>query len=432
MSTDPRLAASTPFSGSTREHQVALFVAEASRVLASSLDYATTLATVTRLAVPVFADFCAVHVLTQAGELELVSLAHAAPARVEAALLLTRRCPVDRTSPWGYAEVLRTGKPAFVRDLSQVARGFPPLQPGQLAAALDLGLRSIILQPLQARGRTFGVLALALAESGRTYTDADLEVAVEVAQRAAMAVDNARLYRESMADLRLQEEFVAVASHEIRTPLTTLKLQLHALKRLASRDGPDGGAHGLARLEAVESQVAQLERLVDDLLVVARRSAGRLVLDLSSVDLTALALDVIERLAFDAARANASVRLDAPGPVLGRWDRRLLEQIATNLLTNAIKYGNGGLIEVSVEAEGPVARLVVRDHGSGVALEDYARIFERFERSDPSGRTPGTGLGLWIVREFVGALGGKVRVRAADGGGSAFVVELPRDLAPTG
>jgi len=141
-------------------------------------------------------------------------------------------------------------------------------------------------------------------------------------------------------------------------------------------------------------------------------------------------VEVVVRNAEPSAQAGSPLRLDAPGPVLGTWDPGRLEQIAEALLANALKYGRGRPIDVRVESDGTTARLVVRDGGIGIAPEDQARIFERFERAAPARNYGGLGLGLWIVRQVVGAHGGRIRVDSKPGEGSPFTVELP--IAPTG
>jgi len=168
-----------------------------------------------------------------------------------------------------------------------------------------------------------------------------------------------------------------------------------------------------------------LARLIDDLLDVSRIAAGRLPLRIEEMDLAEVAREMVSRSADAAAKAGSQIRLHAPGPVVGTWDRLRLEQVADNLLANAVKYGRGLPIDVRAEASAGTARLVVSDHGPGIAPEDQARIFEQFERAAPSRHYGGLGLGLWIARQLVEAHGGRIRLDSTPGAGAEFTVELP-------
>ncbi|MGZ3459899.1 MAG: sensor histidine kinase, partial [Archangium sp.] len=172
----------------------------------------------------------------------------------------------------------------------------------------------------------------------------------------------------------------------------------------------------------------RLGALVDELLDAGRITAGRLKLEREEVDLATLARDAVGRMSEALARTGSEVKLVADAQVVGRWDRVRLEQVVGNLLSNAAKYGRGQPVEVRVEAgHDGRARLVVKDHGIGIAPEDQARIFERFERAVNGRQFHGLGLGLWISREIVESHGGHIQVQSAPGEGSTFTVELPRE-----
>jgi signal transduction histidine kinase len=181
----------------------------------------------------------------------------------------------------------------------------------------------------------------------------------------------------------------------------------------------------LKRAALIERQVHQLTRLIERLLDISRIAAGKLSLELETVDLAALTNEAVGRLTEDLKRARCALSLRAAEPVRGRWDAMRLDQIVTNLVSNALKYGPGEPIEVIVSADETMARLTVRDHGIGIAPADQERVFRRFERAASRGYG-GLGLGLWIVHEIVMALGGLVRIESALGQGATFVVELPR------
>jgi len=223
-----------------------------------------------------------------------------------------------------------------------------------------------------------------------------------------------------------RDDFLSVASHELRTPLTSLKLEVANLDRLAQRNqGVVPPERFREKLDNIESQAERLHRLINTLLDVSRIASGRLELEVDDVDLSTLAHDVVARFQDEAARAGCTLGIFAAAPVIGPWDRSRLDQVLTNMVTNALKYGQGKPVEVSVEVAGARARLAVRDHGVGIAADDQQRIFDRFERASSTRSFGGIGLGLWIVREIVRAHDGDVHVESALGEGATFIVELP-------
>ena len=223
----------------------------------------------------------------------------------------------------------------------------------------------------------------------------------------------------------LRDDFLAVASHELRTPLTALKLEVSNLLRLARLDAGSERARLIAKVEKIDAQTARLRGLIDDLLDVSSLAAGQLQLQIGPIDLAEVAGEVAAGFIDEAARLGSRLTIDAREQAIGCWDRERLRQIVSNLISNAIKYGDGKPIDVTVRAEGGHARLVVRDQGLGIAPRDQERIFGRFERAANSGNFGGIGLGLWIVKQIVNVFGGAVSVESAPGAGSTFVVELP-------
>jgi PAS domain S-box-containing protein len=223
----------------------------------------------------------------------------------------------------------------------------------------------------------------------------------------------------------VRDDFLSVASHELRTPLTALKLEVSNLLRLARLDAGAERARLIAKVERIDAQATRLRALIDDLLDVSRLAAGQVELHVEPIDLAALAGAVGARFVDEAARLGSTLVIDARERAVGHWDRERLEQVVSNLISNAVRYGDGKPIDVSVHAEGGHARLVVRDRGLGIAARDQDRIFGRFERAASSGNFGGIGLGLWIVKQIVGVFGGAVHVESALGAGSVFTVELP-------
>ena len=400
------------------------FLAEASATLTNSLDVDETLRQLAALAVPRLADWCAIEMLEGEERSAQLAVAHVDPAKVSHAWALRERHPLDWKQRFGLPEVLRTGRPELYEQINEaLPRLAAVADDDYLSAIRALGIHSAIIAPLVTRGRILGAITLVHAESGRHYDAADLALVEDLAARAALAVENARLYHEAREAVRKREDFLSIASHELKTPLTSLKLTVAALDREAARGGvPDSFRSWLKR---IQTQSSRLATLVDQLLDVSRLSAGRLVLHREPVDLSELAAEVVHRFADEAARLGTTVTLEAPGPVSVSADRHLLDQVLTNLVSNALKYGGGTPVQVQVDCERE-PRLRVWDRGPGVSPEEQDRIFERFERGQLAEGRVGMGLGLWIVREIVTAHQGTVRVESRPGTGATFEVSIPR------
>jgi signal transduction histidine kinase len=252
----------------------------------------------------------------------------------------------------------------------------------------------------------------------RRFTETDQVFVEELAGRAALSLDNARLLREAQAAL----ELIGVASHDLGTPLQALQLMLGKLRRTPPTDA-DKLREGLT---AAVRYTQRLGRLLHNLLDLSRLGSGRMELELGEVDLAELAHEAVARHAEQAAEAGSRLVLDVQLEVVGWWDRLRLERVLTNLLSNAFKYGKGRPIEVRVERTDGHGRLRVRDHGPGIPREQQRYIFERFKKAPTEGeKKEGFGLGLYIVRQLVEAHGGTVRVDSEVGEGATFTVELP-------
>jgi PAS domain S-box-containing protein len=416
------------FTDRRRTEEAWQFLAEASAILGSSLDYEETMSQVARLAVPEMADWCSVEVLGPDGGLRQLAVAHVDPAKLALAKFWRDRWPPPEDSM--IQRVLRSGKAELLAEITDEMIAASTQEPAQRDAALALGLRSAIVAPLIVGHAPFGVVTFIAAESGRRYSQDDLRLATEVALRASLAVENARAYSEARAAIEVRDNFLSIASHELRTPLSGLTVLMTSLLRAAERDrltqlGPDAIK---ARLAKAERQMRQIVVLVDRLLDMSRLSSHDMQLDLAPMDLGELARDVVSRLEDAAADVGGSIELVVGEPCTGRWDRGRLDQVITNLVTNAIKYGGGSPITVSVGGTGVSerARLTVRDRGPGIPEEHQERIFGQFERAaTPS--SPGMGLGLWLVRRIVTAHGGAVTLTSSPGQGATFNVVLPLD-----
>jgi signal transduction histidine kinase len=253
-------------------------------------------------------------------------------------------------------------------------------------------------------------------------------LARDLASRAAVSLENGRLLFEALDAVRARDEFLAVAAHELRTPLTSLLLHLQMLERAVERDEPDAQA-ARRGVGAASGQARRLSALVNGLLDVARLASHRMWLQLEPVDLRALVDGLATTMAPDLQRAGCRLDVTMPDESLtGRWDRVRLEQVLTNILTNAMKFGAGQPIELIVEATEEDVAIAIRDHGIGISKEDQHRIFSRFERAVSSRHFGGLGLGLYIAAQILHAHQGSIRVESEPGHGACFIVELPREV----
>jgi signal transduction histidine kinase len=409
-----------------KQRTAARVLAGATARLSSSLDYAETLKSVARALVPELAEWCGVD-LVREGVTSLLAVAHADPAKVKLAQELHARYPTDPQAATGVPNVLRTGVAELYSDLPPELLRTGARDDEHFESIMALGLRSLMIVPILVGGRAEGALSLASSDSGRRFDDDDLALACEIGRRAGTAIENARAYAAAQDAIRARDEFLAVAGHELRTPLAAMMLQIESLK-IAMGTGAfaKDPERYTTRMDKTAGHALRLARLVDGLLDVTRIAEGRIDLRLEELDLAALVRDTCERFADDAARAGCTVDVHAGPPCVGRWDAQRIEQVVSNLLTNAMKYGSGKPISVRCTFTPDAATVSFEDHGIGIAPEDRERIFRRFERAVSERNYSGLGLGLWISRELVSAHGGSIGVVSEAGRGSTFSFSLPR------
>ena len=262
--------------------------------------------------------------------------------------------------------------------------------------------------PLSARGE---VVATLLLYGGRRVEDREEQLFLnEIFHRGAMALDAARTLDALQQAVHARDEFLAVAGHELRTPLTTLKMWLFAVEQF--------GANGPIDTAAARRQLSRLERLVEGVLEVGKLGDSQIAMAPEDVDLVALIRETVASVAPDA-------ELIVHGDVRGRWDRLRVGQAVSNLLGNAVKYGEGWPVTVEIEGGRTHASITIRDHGIGIAPSDRQRIFHRFERAVSSRNYAGLGIGLWIADRIVRAHGGTIAVQSELGRGSEFTIRLP-------
>jgi PAS domain S-box-containing protein len=409
------------------------FRAEVAAAVSSSLDSRAVLHHFAQLAVPRLADWCAVDLVEPGGAAPVqVAVAHSDPRKVELAREWATRFPTPADAPRGVPNVLRTGVGELYPEISDELLVSSAQSEEHLQLARTLGLRSAIIAPIRAGARVLGAITLVYAESDRRYDEDDLEFAEELGARAAIALENARLFEQArrsreIADAasRTKDEFLATVSHELRTPLNAI---LGWAKLLSTRAFDEE-----KRARAVETIVRNataMAQLIEDLLDVSRIVSGKLRLEMAPVEIVPIieaAIDAV-RPAAEAKGIQVTTALDSEGRKLV-GDAMRLQQIVWNLLANAVKFTpRGGRVAVTLRASGSGLELSVIDDGQGIETSFLPHVFESFRQADASiGRsTGGLGLGLAITKHLVEAHGGIIEAQSAGSGrGATFVVQLP-------
>lgn len=416
-----------------RAEEALRLLADAGKLLAESLDGEHALARAARLAAPALADWCTIDLVNDGGGGERVASVHADPAR-QPLMEELKRFPPDWEGSSLAARVLRSGEPALLADLPPE----PETADDQARILRRLAARSWLSVPLLAHGRTLGVWSFAYAESGRRYQERDLAVAQELAYRAALALDNSRLYRQADEASRAKDKFLANLSHELRTPLTPV---LAMVARLEVDSHLPAGVR--AGLDLIRRNVELEARLIDDLLDLTRISRGQLELHAESVDLERVIRQALET-CDERLLAARRIDLDLAAPKRLIWgDPSRLVQVFWNLFNNALKFTPAGgwirvrsYLDVDPAAAGqpPAPCLVaeVSDSGLGIEPDALAKIFATFHDGVQAARRfGGLGLGLGISKAIVELHGG--RLTAASGGrdkGSTFTCRLPLQAPP--
>jgi PAS domain S-box-containing protein len=411
--------------GRKRAEEGKAFLARAMEELASSLDYQTTLASVARMVVPTLADWCSIDVLEDNGAVKRVAVTHVDPSKVEWAHELQQRYPEDPEAPYGVPHVLRTGESEIYPEIPDSLLVVSARDAEHLQLMRDIGFTSAMVIPLVAHGRTLGAISFIAAESGRHYGPEDLALAENLAGRAALAIDNARLYRAAQQANRLKDEFLATLSHELRTPLTAILGWSHLLRK---GDMDQSSANNA--LEIIARNARAQAQLIDDLLDVSRIITGKLRLDVRQIDPLAFIEAAIEALrpAAEAKEVRIQKVLDT-GVSSVAGDPARLQQVVWNLLSNAIKFTpRGGRAQVRLERINSHIELTISDTGIGIKPEFLPHVFDRFRQADQATTRQygGLGLGLAIVRHLVELHGGTVHAESrGEGQGATFTVRLP-------
>ncbi len=402
------------------------FLADASMLLASSIDIRETLNLLAQSIVPTFADWCAIS-LREHGRLVRMAGAHADPARAEVMAEYLRVEPVLRHDS-ELIKTVRQGQSYFIPHVDEATLEAFAQDADQVRMLHELGCTSSIVVPLMARGGTIGVVSISMSDDRRAFDDVDYQLARELGALTGLAIDNAHrssenqeLLHRAEAAVRAKDEFLAILGHELRNPLAPIVTALELMRQR-------GGAPE-RELAVIDRQTRHLVKLVDDLLDVARITRGRVALERESievVDVVEKAIEMVERL-FEERDQRLVVAV--PRDLIVIADPTRLAQVLTNLLTNASTYTpKGGTIEVIARRKSERISIIVRDTGAGIAAAILPNVFDLFvqDRQPLDRSRGGLGLGLAIVKNLVEAHGGTVVARSAGVGlGSELEVEIP-------
>lgn len=402
----------------------ARFLAEAGVELSRSLDYEATLAAVARLAVPHLADYSVTRLRDEDGSPRVVGVAHADPRREPIVRELVGRLPRGSRATAAVDRVIETGTAELVEHITAADRALLAPEPPERDLLETLAPRSYVMAPLRARGRVLGTIALLFAESGRSYTTQDLPVIQALADRAGLAVDNARLYATAREATRARDETLRVVAHDIGNGLSAVRLHASLCTRLLPED--EAGAAAREHARHIAELVSQAQRLRQDLLDAASLESGALTMRFAPVDTVEMVEEALERIAPLAAEKGITVTSEVADdlPVIAADMERLLQAMG-NLLGNAVKFTpSGGSVTVRAERVGGAVRVAVTDTGPGIAPEHLPHVFDRFWRAPGAGGV-GSGLGLAIAKGLVEAHHGVLEVESEPGAGTTFRFTLP-------
>jgi PAS domain S-box-containing protein len=407
-----------------RIEQEQQFLADVGVALSASLKYEQTLANVARLAVQTFADWSAVDVIDEDGQLSRLTVASADPDQAALCTVL-EQMPPDRDLPHIMRSVIENKRPLVVEQVTSQYIESVVQGPGHLQALLAANIQSFVAVPLLVREHPFGALFLGSSTLSRGFGWGDLRLAEALADRAARAIENARLYRASLHATTLREHVLSVVAHDLRNPLSVILMTTAALKRegAVSERGPE------KPMEVIDRAAQRMDRLIQDLLDITRMEAGKLAIEparLSAGELIAEAVSMQRPL---ASSSSLELRVELDRDHAEVWgDRHRLLQVFENLIGNAIKFTPaGGRITVGATSRDDEVVFRVVDTGCGIPPGNQAHVFDRFWQASTAGRH-GAGLGLPITKGIVEAHGGIIWVESAAGSGSTFLFTIPKPL----
>ncbi|MFA7310181.1 MAG: ATP-binding protein, partial [Candidatus Paceibacterota bacterium] len=404
------------------------FMIESSKILSLTSDFRKRLDEKARLAVPALADWCAIDIVRDDGSLERVVTVHRDPELLAYAEDLPKKLPSDPNAPTGVYRVIKTGEPQFIPLLTQemIDAGLTQLPPERASVAREaldrLNLKSLMTLPISARGTVLGVMTIAFAESGRTYSDDDFQFFQEFCNHLGVLLDNWRLYEEVQKRDRSKDLFLASLSHELRNPLAPIKSALELLKM---REMPTDVRE---EVDVIEHQFDHLAKLLNDLLDVSRFTQSKIEIAPRSVELRKLVERALKSTDALLRTADITLHYTYPSSPINVWaDDTRVEQAISNLMNNATKFTpSGGSIWVELEKEGNDAVIRIRDNGEGIDAEDLSNIFDMYYQGRDRGHTSGLGIGLLLVRKIIEMHGGSIEAKSEGRGhGSEFTIRMP-------
>lgn len=405
------------------------FLADAGELLVSSIDYRKTLQSISQLAIPYLADWCAFDIVNADGKIENLVINHRDPKRLPFAQKLHEQYLCNDEARVGTKAVIQTGKAQIFNSINREILDELALNENQVHLAQELGDTSAMIVPLILHGKTIGALSFVSAESRRKYDQQAISTGEELARRVTLAFENSNLYKMSQDAIEIRNEFLSIASHELNTPITSLKLQLQMVKKglLMGKEGNFPLERFSKSVEASVKQVDRLINLIQILLDVSRIQSGKFTFNFGKFNVKDIVNEVVERHKELVQNADCALEVTGEFDIDVVWDRVRIEQVLTNLLTNAIKYAPGK-IEMNIREEQNEVVISVKDFGDGIPKDKLSYIFDRFERATSNESVSGLGLGLFIVKQIAEGHHGSVRVDSEKGQGSVFSIHLPKDV----
>jgi signal transduction histidine kinase len=404
------------------------FLLDGSTRLSSSLDYDATLATLADLCVTGVADWAVVFCTDAAGHPERAAVAHrdaAQSATVSETVNALRSLLSEPSGPHPIVEAFSSRTPRLVPHVDAEVLAALCRNSRETELVRRLGVSSLMILPMLARGRQLGGLVLVTADAARPFDEDDMALTEDIAARAALSLDNAGLYAAATRANQARSDLLAVVSHDLRTPLTAIIGYADLLAMGIPDILPSASQQ---HVERIRKSAQHLLYLMNELLTFTRLDAGRETLHLREVDVREVVREVATFVEPSATTRGLAVEMDVPDrPLPLRTDPDKMRQVLLNLAGNAVKYTTQGGIGVRLTAAADAVTVQVRDSGVGIAPDDLPNIYDPFWQADLTRRSKdgGTGLGLSIVRRLVDLLGGTVRVESTVGRGTTFTVTVP-------
>lgn len=403
-----------------------LFLSSASKILSSSLDYNLTLVNVAKLIVESVADFCMIDILEE-DSLKRVAVKMYDPKKNKLAQDFYN-FPPDARNKSAIYDAARQRHPIIIKQINDKWLSKVSRFKEEKELVKQLNFSSFIFVPLESRHEVIGVMTIGSTEKNFSYSEEDAIFIKELADRAGITVDKARLYSEAKEAIRSRDEFLAIASHELKTPLTSVLLSLQLVLRRLQKSTIKIEASDEV-INAVETGIQQskrMSRLINDLLDVSVTSSEYFQIYKEDVNLSALIKDINSK--FEIILREKKIKfiiLEDKKKIVGFWDKIRLEQVISNLVANAIKYGEGKPIVLTTKKFDSYIEIKVKDSGIGIKEYDKKRIFKVFNRGSDVKKYKGIGVGLFISKQIIEAHDGDIEVESKNGKGSTFTIKLP-------